>query len=120
MPSEIATAIRLAAKRNSDVDASVIGYVDENFWAAELSLGRSVIRIHWRRPGNDPMPTDHVYLMIDGEDKSELAEGQLSKALALAAQVPHPGVAGSASIDGAAGSQRDRGIEVRTTHVMRT
>jgi hypothetical protein len=67
----------------------------------------------------DPLPSEHLYLVIDGEDKSDLAQGELSKALAVIASVPHPGAAGPASIDSATGSQRDRGVEVRTTHVMR-
>lgn len=119
MPRHIARAIRTLMEKGIITDP-VIGYVDEHFWAVEFLFPRAVLRMHYYRNSDSPIPCDHLYLIIDGEDKSDLAKGQMDKALAVIASIPHPGVAGTASIDGAAGTQRDRGVEVRSTHVMRT
>lgn len=119
MPEDIGYMVRKVVEKQGLVYPAT-GSVDENFWAVEFSFPRATLRLHWDRHKSDPAPSEHVFLIVDGQDKSDLAQGQLSKALAVIAETPHPGAADPASIDGAAGTQRDRGVEVRSTHVMRT
>lgn len=118
MPADIAQAIRYVTEKG-DLTSSSVGRSGEHFWAVDFLFPRAFLRVHWSVLSKDPIPSEHLYLIIDGEDKSDLAQGELSKALAVIASTPHPGAAAPANIEGATGAQRDRGVEVRTTHVMR-
>lgn len=120
MPSHIASSIDVAVKF-SGLSDPVVGYVDDHFWAMEFSSSRMCLRVHWpMAEGSSPKPYEHLFLVIDGEDKSDLVQGRLEKAFAAIAQIPHPGVAGPAGVNDVAGASRDRGVEVRSTHVIRT
>lgn len=118
MPEYIVLAINQVVGKNGLTDPEV-GYVDDIFWAIEFTFPRASLRVHWSKTNSSGRP-DSVSVIIDGEDKSDLVEGNMEKALAMISQIPHPGAAGTASITGEAKQQRDRGVEVRSTHVIRT
>lgn len=120
LPAYIGQVARKVLGEKRDIAPPVVGYVDDNFWAMEFTFPRAVLRAHWSRTSNDPMVTEHMYLIVDGVDKSDLVKGSMEKALAIIDQIPHPGVAGPSGVAGTANTQRDRGVEVRSTHVIRT
>lgn len=118
MPDRIADAVGYAVERKGAATLTT-GYVSDDFWAVDFSSDRATLRLHWFYKDDVAEITEHIFLIVDGEDRSDLAKGKMDKALAVFSSIPHLSAAGPASIDSAASTQRDRGVEVRSTHVIR-